>query len=303
VKTFVIQPAAAFDPANQGAWSGVPADVYHAAPGESNSGLALLEECPAKYRMMRNGVFKRPQSHDMEMGTIIHTVVNEGGASNYHIRPVVYGKDGKPWHNGANECKAWLAAHADMPVLSIDEARMINNLADLVRATPQAMQLLRGAQTEISACAYNTDLDFPYMLRCRFDILGEDDLGWYFVDTKSTRDASTDVFSREIYNRKYHAQMALYRRVLERLTGTDVRCYFLALEKSFVLPRLNLRQLAPAALDAGDQIIDDRLALLKRCKITNRWPALPDDEGAEEIQFIELPPFARDDDEIEISAS
>jgi hypothetical protein len=300
-KPFKIQPAAEFRPNEQGAWAGIPNAEYHKLPGESNSLLTVLEECPLLYRRLVDGVVKIEPTHDMEIGTILHELVGEGTMPSYYLRPATYGPEGKKWNGNATECKAWEKAHADKPVLVEEEVAMIKAVVAEVRAEARLMKLVRGAQTEVTACAYNENLDHPYLLRCRFDLVGRDEQGWFFLDWKSTRNAATDAFGREIMKRRYHAQMAHYRRVLRRLTGEEVRCYLVALEKSASLPRVNVRQLAKAAMDEGDKIVDERLALFKRCKISNRWPALPDDEGAENICFIDLPDYAYED--VDISGS
>lgn len=299
-KPFEIQPADTFEPSKRGAWAGVPAEIYHAAPGESNSLLALLEKSPARYRLTRDGKLKRKATPAMELGTAIHSVVNEGRPLRYHLRPETYGPEGKKWTMVAKECKAWVAAHADLPIFTEEDIRVIDSLAVLVRQTPFAMRLLAGAQTEVSACAYNPDKEFPFLLRVRFDILGKDSQGWYFVDTKSCIDASTDAVSREIYRRKYHAQFDLYKRVLEALTGEPCRAYIMALEKDPEVPRCNVRQISRTILEDGASVNDERFRLLKRCRYANFWPTLPDDEGGDVIQFIEPPEWARSD-EIEIS--
>jgi len=294
--TFAIQPASAFSPNTVGAWSGVPMEVYHASPGESNSGLALLARSPLRYRMSKDGLLPNPEpTKDQILGTMIHSVVNEGIEPAYHLRPDTYGPENKKWTMSANVCKEWVAARQDKPILDSYEALMLNSVAGCVQQNPKAMRLLKGATMEVSACAYNPELSLTALLRVRFDVLNSDDQGYFWVETKSTRDASTFAFQREILKRGYHAQCALYRRVLERLTGEKARCYIMAIEKDATVPRVNVRQLTKAAMDLGDKIIDERLKMLKQCKLGNYWPALPDEEQNETIQMIDLPEWCYSD--------
>jgi hypothetical protein len=316
MSTFEVQPVEAFEPNTAGAWSGVPMDVYQDLPGESNSLLSLLARSPKRYRLTRDGLMSKSEpTHDMELGTMIHSVVNEGVEPMYHLRPDTYPapesskKDApivdKPWTMQANYCKAWVAERQDKPILAAYEALMINSVTAEVQNNWRAVKLLKGAFREVTACARNPNLDAPYLLRCRFDILGRDELGWYWVETKSTRDASTEAFSREINKRMYHVQCAIYRRIIRRLTGDDdVRCFMMPIEKDAAIPRVNVRQLQPAAMDIGDKVLDSRLELLHQCKVGNNWPALPDEEEGQHIPFIDLPEHAYfDDEEDEISAS
>lgn len=294
---FTIQGADAFEPNKSGAWIGVPMSVYHQSPGESNSLLSELARSPKRYRMIRDGLMpERVPTQDMVLGTMIHAAVNEGTETAYHLQPDTYPPDNKKWTMASNWCKEWTAAHQDKPILDAYEALMLNSVAGCVRASTKAQLLLKGAFTEVSACAYNPNLEHSFMLRVRFDVLGHDERGWYWVETKSTRDASTEAFSREILKRNYHVQCALYRRVLRRLTGQeDVRCYMMPVEKDAIVPRVNVRQLADAAMDKGDKVLDVRLELLKQCKLGDYWPELPDEERDSPIQFIDLPDYVYGD--------
>lgn len=300
MQPFAIQPPSAFEPNKVGAWTGVPMEAYQFAPGESHSLLTLLARSPLRYKMTRERLLSREEpTHDMALGTMIHAAVNEGHEPAYHLRPLTYRgaesskKDApiidKPWNANSNACKEWLASHKDKPILEPWEALMLNSLTACVRENKRAMRLIEGAQTEVSACAFNKNMELPYLLRARFDVLGKDDKGWYWVETKSTRNAATDSFSWEIKKRNYMVQCALYRRVIERLTGEDVRCFMVILEKDAAIPRCNVRQLAKAAMDFGDKTLDDRLQLLKRCKLADKWPALVDEEDGDHIPFIDLP--------------
>ncbi len=310
---FQVQPYSTFEANKAGAWTGVPMDAYQLLSGESHSLLTLLARSPRRYHMMRAGLISKPEpTHDMALGTMIHAAINEGKEPAYYIQPETYrapesakkdaGYVDKPWNMNANACKEWVAGHQDRPILKGQEALMLNSVTDCAANDPRVMKLLAGAWREVTACAYNPNLDAPYMLRCRFDILGHDDAGWYWVEVKSTRDASTLNFSWEIKKRLHYVQMALYRRVLRKLTGEDVRGYIMPVEKDAAIPRINVRQLADAAMDLGDKIIDERLALLHRCRLANKWPLFIDEEENDGIPFIDLPEGAYfDADEIEAS--
>lgn len=303
---FTIQPPSAFIPDSAGAWSGIEMERYHTLPGESNSRLTMLEACPQRYRLTLDGKLPaREETHDMTLGTMLHGIVNENSKPTFHLQPETYPSDEGPkkWTMAAKFCKAWVAEHADLPVLDKSDAEMLSAVGECVKGNKFAQRLMRGATPEVMACARNNNLELPYMLRVRYDMLGRDDLGWYFVEVKSCRDASTDAFAREVYKRRYHVAAAQYRRVLQILTGETARCYLIALEKNRELPRVNVRQLTGTAMDIGDSILDERLKLLKRCRLANVWPAFSDDEGSEHIQMIDLPEFAYGDDDLEITAS
>ncbi len=57
-----------------------------------------------------------------------------------------------------------------------------------------------------------------------------------------------------------------------------------AIEKDAAVPRCNVRQLA-------NKVLDERLSLLQRCRLANKWPAFVDEEDGDNIPFIDLPDF------------
>lgn len=294
-----IQPASSYAPHNPGVWAGVPMEDYHRSEGYSASQLAILANNPRKFLAYVSGEYRTAETKDMQLGTIIHSLLSgEPISACYYQRPETYG-DGKKFTMAAKECKAWAAAHADKPILGRDDVETLEELESAAKTHAKFTRLLSSAVGyELSMTYRNPSLDAPYMLRFRPDVVGHDREGYWILDNKSTRDASTEAFAREMLRRQYHVQFALYKRGLERLVDAPVRFYVCAVEKAGKFSRMNLRRVNERALEKGGRILDERLAMLKRFRSAQWYPEFPDDEGTEHIQNIDLPDYTYDDDEM-----
>lgn len=278
-----------------GIFIGVPSEIYHKAPGESNSSLKLLQRSPKDYKRIKDGA-DRVVTDAMEYGTLFHAAVLENRTLDemVHVRPETYGEN-KPWHGGANECKKWLAAHEDKPVLTAAEFKLLKEEVDYVKHHPLVQYPLLGAYSEVSLFARAEETG--YLLKCRTDALkytpmnGQD--AWLITDVKTCLDGTTEAFAREILKRKYHVQAAMYRRIVRKLTKCqDVKFCFIIVEKGRFM-KVNVRFLSAQAMDLGDKVIDDYLAILRRCRVGNVWPEWSDQE--EGIGYIDLPDFVYED--------
>jgi hypothetical protein len=285
-----------FAPNSAGLFANLPMATYQGAPGLSKSKLDTLARSPLDFIREQNGVLKRETTEAMELGTIYHSGLFEGKRG-YHVKPETYGPDAKKWSGNATECKEWIAAHADQPVLSACHAREIEGNLGYIRLHPLAAQILAkpGAVAELSMFARYEGPGF--MLKGRADWIWQDaDSGDVCIcDLKTTTDATSRGFSRDILARRYHVQAAMYRLILRRLGFENVRWYFIALEKGNA-PKCNVRQLAAQAMDEGERRLDDALAIYQRCREANAWPEFHNAEAT--INFIDLPDFVYGDVEV-----
>jgi hypothetical protein len=284
-----------FKPNTPGAFLNVPMDVYQAAPGESKSSLDLLVDSPIDYRRTKDGLIPKEVTDAMEFGTILHGSVFEGQRSSYHVRPATYSEDFKPWNGNAKLCKDWLDAHQDKPVLTADRAAYVKSATEYVRSHPKCAELINGGHAEVSCFAY--DEETGLLLKGRMDYVIPGEQFFTVPDLKTTADASTEEFRGTISKRRYHVQAAIYRRILRALGAPDVRFYFIALQTR-ALPKVNVRELNPRAMDLGDTVLDDDLMTLKACRESHRWPEWRDESPTGAVQHIDLPDFAYSDEEL-----
>lgn len=287
-----ILPSTAFKPDTPGAFSGLTMAEYQSAPGLSKSKCDTLTRSPLDFSRMLDGTLKRTSIDALETGTTYHAGLFEKRAD-YYTQPETYGPDAKKWNGNATECKAWLAAHADKAIFTLREAAAITAGIAYIAAHPLAAQILgkTGAVAEVSLFAREETNGF--VIKGRADWLWVDENGCVCVaDLKTTTDATTRGFSRDILARRYHVQAAFYRYILRRLGCDDFKWFFIAFEKG-PAPKCNVRQLAAQAMDEGERQLERDFALYWQCRIANHWPEFHDSEPA--INFIDLPDFVYGD--------
>lgn len=283
-----IKPAAAYADGQTGAFADLRFDAYRAADAINKSGLDTLRDNPRRFNLERRGVIQRTATAAMQYGTILHEMILFG-RRDFHIQPETYGPDAKPWSGNAKECRQWKIEHDDQPILTLAQSDQAEIEALCVRENADAAKLLRGNLSELSIFARAEGTG--HMLKARLDHYGEDQSGPYFVDIKTTIDASTSALSREIHQRRYHVQFALYRLILRRLGLDDCRVYIIALEKGD-LPRCNVRLIAGEALDLGESQLESDLALYRQFRRADWWPDFSDEEPDRfDIKAINLPDY------------
>jgi exodeoxyribonuclease VIII len=210
-----------FEPNTEGVWLDLPAEVYHKAPGVSQSRLKEFDEhaTPLHYK---NRKPKLP-TPDMEFGTICHTAVLEPDnmPRAYYLQPETYPDEKgklKPWHGGSTWCKNWLATHADRPVIDKEAELRIAQAAKRVIALPEFGAALRAGQREVSC--FKKDAATGLLCKCRLDCMAttEDGVTWIF-DMKKVQsgEADHDNFQKTALDRGYHIQAASYLQ----LTGAS----------------------------------------------------------------------------------
>jgi hypothetical protein len=200
----------------------------------------------------------------------------------------------KPWNWNATYCEEWRQAHSDKSILPRDgahSAAWLKELRKKVSANPLAMDLIHNSMHEVSLFGRNED--YPVLRKGRLDGLQLLDGGGARVtEIKTTTDASTRFFSREIMKRGYYKQAAYYRELLQMLGFGPVEVWFIIIEKGRY-PRINVRKLADRAMDKGDFDNDDLLQLYMNFKLQNFWPDFSDQTQITDSQpSIDMPDYA-----------
>lgn len=254
---------------------------YLKAPGIAKHALDHFASSPLEYDDYMHGRLPEEKSPEMRFGSLVHSAVLEN-RQEWVVQPDTYPPDDKPWNGNATFCKQWVEGQT-RPILKREEADSILAMMRLVHLDPLAAPLLRSGEPENSMFAIDPATGFP--LKSRPDWTTGD----CFVELKTTIDASTEAFAKEIERRRYHVQAAMNLRIAKLLGLPQVRWVFLAVQKSNP-PRINVRELDPAAIDLGDCIIDDELAAIAECERKGSWPGLSGETG--QIEKINVPDWA-----------
>ncbi len=250
----------------------VSMDLYQAHHAMSKSTLDIFNSSPKEYKRWLDGFYVREQTRPMLMGSMLHGKALED-REDWIVLPEEHGSA------RTNAAKAWMAEQT-APILTRAEEGAVLGMAESIRTDPFASSLMARGKAEVSILSEYAGRPF----KGRADWLNIDE--GYFLDIKTTTDASTHGFGKEIANRRYHYQFSLYWKLLAVLGYEINDAYFVAVEK--VEPyRVNVRKLKPSAMEVGMQEIEADLELLESCERTGIWPGLSG--PGPKVQEIDIP--------------
>lgn len=286
-----------FEPGEVGIIEGLNYETYRSAPGIAGSDLETILDSPAAFHHGQ----RMEETDEMQFGTLFHSLLLTGRAD-YHVKPETYDAEGvaKKWNGNATVCKQWLADHADhadkpiIPALGHHSAAMLVSMVTKVKAHPIASALLARLKPEVSIFARHEEDGI--LCKGRLDGLISEGTN-IVVEVKTTRDASTAAFSREIWKRGYYKKAAWYRMLLHNMKRSPMEYWFIAVENDGQA-RVNVRRLAERAMDKGDFDNDDTLALYRKCRMANHWPEFSDGlfpGDPQDQPQIDLPDFCYGD--------
>ncbi len=261
----------------------MPIERYRQEPGLSKSKLDLLHESPEIFNDFQLGRYAPEQTPAMQTGSFVHAIILEN-RRDFVVQPSELEDENGvriKWDGRKTICKLWSETQV-LPVLTQLESDKVEALAQSCISDPLAAGLLKRGQAELSL--FSRD-ETGRLFKARPDWAGED----YFVDIKTTTNATAEEFSKEIYKRRYHVQAALYLRVAGWLGMPQTKFYFVAIQKSNP-PRINVRQLHESALDLGGCELDDDLELLHECEASGNWYGYSGKSGA--IEKVDVPDWA-----------
>ena len=258
----------------------IPADEYHAATKRNeyttSHRLHLFRKCPALYKKTIDGEIVEGDTAAFALGRATHTLVLEGYAKFAAEYAVSDGptneKTGKPYGKQTAAYAKW-AAEQPLPVISTEDAALMQKMRDAVHAHPVAADLLSAG---IAEGTIRTMWDGE-PVQCRMDWF--DPERGILVDLKTCNDA--DRFGYDIRDFGYVFQMAFYARCVEIVGGKLPDCYLVAVEKKEPY-RVSVTQICALTLtDAihdhkgGENWRDDADAMfaeLRQCREANVWP-------------------------------
>lgn len=280
-------------------FGGLAMATYLTMPGANRSLLHTVAGRPSHKDILR------PSSTAQEWGTLFNDLLLFG-TREYYVRPDAYQAtpkptkaeptprpETKPWSGNAAVCKSWVAAHQDKPILGFtgehSEDWLNKALAKAV-CTLRVLELMKDAHKEVTIVGDGPEeYRFP-LAKCRPDLIKDAEGTLVLADVKTTNDAGTLSFGRQILKYGYHKQAAHCRQILASLGYDRIRYYFIMVEKGED-PRVQVRRLPDRAMDRGDLDLDEEWKVYHRCKLTNTWPDFPDEPEAHQIGEVDLPDY------------
>jgi len=203
-----------------------PADAYHAKAGEylTSHLLADFRKCPFLYHQKRLDLVADGDRPAYLVGRAAHTLILEGRErfdAEYAIGGPINPNTGKPYGKNTKTFAAWAEAQGK-PVLSHEQAELIERMAAAVKGHEAAMTLLSDGMPEgVVRTEYG-----GVLCQARLDWLSP---GQGLVDLKTADDI--DYFECDARRYGYLHQLAFYQRVLAGAADVLAPVHFVAAEK------------------------------------------------------------------------
>lgn len=254
----------------EGVFVGLPAEVYHDAPGVSNSatkGDNLIP--PARYPVRCREKFE--PSIEMVMGTMVHDAILEPSKADarYVIKPddVNYRtKIGREWRDAQT-----------VPILTEGELATVKGCVLALGAHPAARRVFTSdGWSEVSIFRR---LESGIIIKCRIDRVPR--RGSIMADIKTCREggASQIEFQKTLGDLDYYVQAAWYLDLWNHFAPEELKktnFIFFPVEKAepYLVAVYNV---AENALTNARKVIQERLDIVSRYSASGVWPGYPEE--------------------------
>jgi hypothetical protein len=262
----------------------VSLEEYHSSKYISSSKLKDFSSRGPRFFAAKHVTGKAKSDPDTDakvFGQIFEDAVNgvPVDMSRYVLKP-----EGMEFRSKEN--KKWRDDHlaAGCFIVEPDDLERMHSMQESLRGNETALDLLRGAKAQGTL-----RMSYPGVpgLQSRPDwinLIGPLTSGY----TQATIDLKTCISingmssGRDVQKWSYHVQAAIVRELVRAVTGNDVRCYLLAVEKSLPF-RCQVVEVTPEWLDAGWRWCERQLGKLAGHFERNEWPRV-------ERELVALPP-------------
>lgn len=259
----------------------IPADVYHAQPALSVSGMKKLlpPSCPALFRYEQD--HPQPPKREFDLGHAAHRLVLGAGEQ----LEVLDFDDYKT--KAAQEAKRAAYAAGLVPLLP-KEVEQVEAMAAAVRSHPLTRGLFDPDRGVSEQSLFWRDPVAGIALRSRLDWHGRPSPhGRYIVaDYKTCISVDIDDIEKAIYRFGYHQQGAQYDSAVRALALAEEPVYVLVFQSKDAPYLVRVVQIEQTALRIGRAKNRAAIEIFRECTTTGRWP------GYEDVSYAALPAWA-----------
>jgi hypothetical protein len=279
-----------------------PAEAYHARALHvvNNSGMKVIDtRSPAHFRYWVEEPDAQRETPALRFGKALHSAILEpdlfartycvlpGDAPDRPTRAMLEAK-GKRSPNSEARIAWWGQWDADHPgsiVLTASDYDRVQGMAASARRHPIASAMIDGGRREVTlrwAESVVLDDGAAVELECKARVDLWQDAMRFFMDLKSTADASPEGFARSVTDYRYHVQHAHYGEGA-KACGIDLRAFlFLAIESEppYVCEPYTVNA---AAEERGYQLRERAMRKQAECVRSGRWPGYSDGKTISEL--------------------
>ncbi len=259
--------------------------VYNEIAAVNFSTLKHLEKGPLHYKAALARKFK--QTAAMAKGSMIHTLVLE--PEQFDVR---YCINDQSRNSNAFKALAALEADAGRTVVKSKDVAEARLVADSVLSNPDAMRLLANAKFE-QTLTWNME---GFDCKGRADALRVTGTKPILVDLKTTTDPQPWHFGKQVYDMRYHAQMAFYAAGMMAVYGIDYPDVYIIAVGNTEPYECVVYKLPLEVMDAGEQMYMGWMDTLERCRKDDSYKS-----SYAGIKELRLPSYAYDSLEAETS--
>lgn len=272
----------------------IPFDAYQADPipggSLSSSGARKLlpPSCPALFRWWADNA-QKDTTRDMDLGTAAHLEVLGVGADVVVVEGS--GKDPNAWRTNDDKAAVQAARDAGKTPITPRDARVVADMANALRADPNASRLLDPAHGDPEQTLVWFDAEFGVWRRALLDYLPRPSRQRRLIipDYKTTKSAAPDDIAKSIHNFGYHQQAEWYLAGAEALgLPSDGPPAFVLIFQETSAPYLvTVVELDRSALEIARTRNRKALDIFRQCTASGVWPGYSDD-----VVSVGLPTWA-----------
>lgn len=240
---------------------------YRSHPAISRSELWKISESPEKFKWYKDHPL--PPTDSLLFGQFVHALLLEPdkAASDFKVMPKLNlrTKEGKAVRDALiDDC-----AEHGITLVDAETASVARQMVEKCQNDTEVMKLLDGAHEQDF---FWTDELTGEQCKCRVDCLTEIDGEPVIIDYKTTNNAATHQFVRDIYRYGYHFQSGMYGEGVRINLGLDKlpRFIFIAQEKKppFSINRIELPE---DVIQLGYDKFREFIGIYHDCKEADWW--------------------------------
>ncbi len=245
-----------------------PHEDYLQRPGLSFSALKTFIESPELYKAQHiERSVEQKTSDEMQFGTALHAYVLLGRETMDKEVAIMPDFGSLRLKKNRDARDRWLAENAGhRAVITAADWLLVEHIGKAIADCPEAIGAIDFFNVETSV-TWNAD-GMP--CRGRMDSWSFSDGEGVVVDLKTTRNSHPDSFLRELFDRRYHQQMAWYIGPLREKHGGNWTAKIIAVPKTMpCVPRVY--HLTENTLKEAEQLNEEIMAHFIRCVKTKDW--------------------------------
>ena len=278
-------------PAKPGLYPGLDFSTYAKIDAVNNSVLQRLRRSPAHAKHYMDHSDEATEAKVVGEASHAAVLEPERFKEQYIARPIFEGHPNSKVYKAARA--EWEELNEKEVILSRDDYSLCEQLRDSAWGHPVAEKLLSGKGRNEVVVLWN-DPGTGLLCKARVDRFTSYLKQSVVVEFKTTRDASSWAFSRDVAKFRYHHQGSWYRRGLQILDERHRKFYIIASEKEEPYCTA-VYELEEEAMNVAEGVMQTLMYRYAECVKSGNWPGYG--SGVERLQLPKWTNYELEDEE------